>query len=113
MKHLTVSTSFPIGSQQAKTALCTNKSVASRRAFKNVGIDPLSTMGIQKAHKIKKGLTSGAHRAILTNIMPGAVIYRSSIFRAHISILRLPILLVQSVLALKEFTAVAIKLKVV
>lgn len=88
MKDLTVSTSFSICGQKAKAILCENKCMSSGRTLKDVGIYSFAAVRIKEAHKVNLGLTSSAHRAILTNIMPGAVIYRSSNSRAHIGSLR-------------------------
>lgn len=96
MKNLSIPTSLSVRGKQTKTAFRANKGMASRGTFEDVGIDPFPTVGIKKAHKVYYGLTSSAHRAMLTNKMPGAVIYRGRIFRAHIHFLRLPTALVQS-----------------
>lgn len=112
MKNLSVTASFSIRSQQSKAALCANKSVPPRRTFKDVGIDSFPAMRIQKAHEVNYGLTSSAHRAVLTDKMPGAVIYRSSISRAHIGFLRLSASLVQCGSAFNEVNEMSVKLHI-
>lgn len=79
MKHLAISTAFSVRCQQTQPTFSVDESVATGRAFKNLAVQALRAMGIEKTHEIQRYSLARANGAGLSNILLSTIIDRSRI----------------------------------